>query len=359
MNVKCSKCNTSYDIRSSMINAPVVKFKCKVCGSAIVVTQLSFNQKKLSTESIFPVQQESKNEKTKIQGFGIKFKMSVFLIAILALITAQSFYLIVQLTNMTQRFSEKGTQIIKDMAEKDILKTAIFTANQANLYLNANPYLKKEDFLKDPRLKAIATQKVGLTGYTVLYEKTDDERLILRVHRNPKICAPIIPELSMLKERLGVNFPEFWRIQVSATPSKPSVGYYKWQEDNGNFRDKYMACVNIEGTHFYIASTTYIDEFLQPMQLLKSQAKEMATLERNKNAAIVFIISVVVAVMAFTFGGKLSSNIMYLSDVTDRISLGDLDAIIEKKSKDELGVLTDSISRLRNSVKLSMKRLRK
>lgn len=358
MKVKCSKCHTSYEISSSRINAPVVKFKCRVCGEAIVVTQLSLKKNKLPTESISPAQKKVKNEKTKIQGFGIKFKMSAFLIAILALITAQSFYLIVQLTSMTQRFSEKGTQIIEDMAEKDILKTAVFTAGQAELYLNANPYLKKEDFLKDPQLKAIATQRVGLTGYTVLYEKTDDERLILRIHRNPDICAPTVPELSMLEDRLGVNFPEFWRIQVNATPSEPSVGYYKWQEDNGTFRDKYMACVNIDGTNFYIASTTYIDEFLQPMQQLKNQAKEMATVERNKNAVIVFLISVAVAAMAFIFGGKLSSNIMYLSDVTDRISLGDLDAVIEKKSTDELGVLTDSISRLRNSVKLSMKRLR-
>jgi HAMP domain-containing protein len=285
--------------------------------------------------------------------------MSFFLIAILVLIAVQSFYLIVQLSNMTERFSEKGTQIIKDMAEKDILKTAIFSADQAKSYLEANPYLKKEDFLNDPQFKAIATQKVGTTGYTVLYEKTDDGRLILRVHRNPKICAPIIPELSMLKERLGVNFPEFWRIQVKATPSKPSVGYYKWQEDDKSFRDKYMACVNIKGTNFYIASTTYIDEFLQPMQHLKNQAENIAKAERNKNAIIVFVISTIVAAIAFTFGGKLSSNIMYLSDITDRISLGDLDAIIEKRSKDELGVLTDSISRLRNSVKFSMKRLRK
>ena len=63
--------------------------------------------------------------------------------------------------------------------------------------------------------------------------------------------------------------------------------------------------------------------------------------------------------MVFIFGSALSANIRYLSAMTDRISLGELDAVIEVRSRDELAVLAQSISRLQQSVKLSIQRLKK
>ncbi len=120
-----------------------------------------------------------------------------------------------------------------------------------------------------------------------------------------------------------------------------------------------MVCVNVNGTGLYIASTTYIDEFTLPIQRLEKESKEIAKTQSINIGIIISIISIVIAVIVFMFGSRLTSNIKYLSEVTDRISLGDLDAIIEKRSSDELAVLTESIARLQVSVRLSIQRLRK
>ena len=131
----------------------------------------------------------------------------------------------------------------------------------------------------------------------------------------------------------------------------------------GNFitihKNEFMTCVNVAGTSFNIASTTYMDDFTDPMQRLERESRAIAKAETIKSAVLSSIIIIIIAIVLFIFGGKLTANIKYLSEMTDRISLGDLDALIEIRSKDELAVLAESISRPQQSVKLSMQRLRK
>jgi methyl-accepting chemotaxis protein len=48
-----------------------------------------------------------------------------------------------------------------------------------------------------------------------------------------------------------------------------------------------------------------------------------------------------------------------LTDVTERISVGDLDVEITGiKSRDEIGELADAITRMQESIRLAIKRLR-
>jgi HAMP domain-containing protein len=55
----------------------------------------------------------------------------------------------------------------------------------------------------------------------------------------------------------------------------------------------------------------------------------------------------------------LTGRIKSLTDVADRISVGELDAEIKIKSKDELGDLAEAISRMQDSIRLSIERLRR
>jgi len=48
-----------------------------------------------------------------------------------------------------------------------------------------------------------------------------------------------------------------------------------------------------------------------------------------------------------------------LTDLAQRISIGDLDAEVDIKSKDEIGDLYDAIVRMQESIRLSMERLRR
>ena len=74
---------------------------------------------------------------------------------------------------------------------------------------------------------------------------------------------------------------------------------------------------------------------------------------------IIIITALLVAVIAIFYGNKLTSKISKLTNVADRISLGDMDVHIDDSSKDELGDLAHSISRMQQSIRLAMDRLRR
>lgn len=296
---------------------------------------------------------------SKVKGFGIRFKLYFLFSVLIAAFAGQAVYLIYQLNNITDQFGRKGTEIIKEMAENAIMSTAQSVAKQSQLYLEANPGLAKEQFMDNSRFKEIAIQKVGKNGYTALYERGEDGKWRTWVHTNPNITAHKLDDMAKLKGPLGDSFDGFWKVLTEVDRSLPSKGYYKWKEKDGSFKDKYMASVNVPGTEFYIASTTYIDEFTEPMTRIERESKAIAKTESRNMAILISIIIFVIAVVVFNFGGRLTSNIKYLSEMTDKISLGDLNALIEIRSKDELAVLAESISRLQQSVKLSIQRLRK
>jgi HAMP domain-containing protein len=51
--------------------------------------------------------------------------------------------------------------------------------------------------------------------------------------------------------------------------------------------------------------------------------------------------------------------IRYLSQVADKISMGELDTPIQIKEKGEVGVLAESIERMQTSVRAAIERLQK
>lgn len=367
MNVACESCGATYNIDPEKMTSDTVKFECKSCSSFVVINRnglpdasaIDASSEMASLPSDMDPEPFAGSAETKIKGLGLRFKLFFFFIILIVAFAIQAFYLILQLNKITDRFGKEGNDIIKEMAEEDILKTASSVARQVQLYLEAHPELEKEQFMSDNRFRGIAIQKVGKKGYTALNSKGEDGKWRTWAHQNPKICAPKLDDMAKLKGKLGKSFKGFWKVLTAVKSGRPAKGYYQWQESDGSMKDKYMVVVNVMGTPFNVAATTYIDEFTEPMVRLEKESKAINRSESIKNAILITVILVVIALILFAFGGRLTGNIKYLSEMTDRISLGDLDALIEVRSKDELGVLAESISRLQQSVKLSMKRLRK
>ena len=50
---------------------------------------------------------------------------------------------------------------------------------------------------------------------------------------------------------------------------------------------------------------------------------------------------------------------MRLTDVAERMSMGDLNVVIDVKSKNEVGLLAEAIERMQYSLRLALDRLRK
>lgn len=63
-------------------------------------------------------------------------------------------------------------------------------------------------------------------------------------------------------------------------------------------------------------------------------------------------------VLVFTVARSITRPITHLSRVTDRLSLGELDAKIDIESEDEVGELAESISRMQVSLQAAIERLR-
>ncbi len=253
---------------------------------------------------------------------------------------------------------------LNKLGEKIIREKAIDVATQVKIYLQARPKLKKEDFNKDLDFTRVAVQKVGLTGYTALYELPDTEGVWRTwAHVNPKIIAI---DMSTLREPLGKNFPGFWKVYTGVQGGGASSGYYTWQDADGTFRDKYMVCTPVSGTPYIIASTTYLDEFSKPVRGIEGRMKwiERGYLDAYEIKIQLFYFVMLVALvfllmMVYFYSRSVIRPIRYLSEVADRISMGDLDTPIQIKAKGEVGLLAESIERMQTSVKAAIERLQK
>jgi HAMP domain-containing protein len=293
----------------------------------------------------------------KAGAFNLRTKMVLlFLLIPLVLMIGASLLYLRELKKMSVQLTKKSTEIVNQMAEDKIADLSTAVAIQCRLYMLAHPELKKEDFMNDMGFKTLAVQKVGLTGYTALYEMPSEDVWRTWAHVNPKIIGI---DMSTLKKPLGRNFPDFWKIFTGVKGGKRSQGYYTWQDKDGTFRDKYMVCTPVAGTPFVVAATTYLDEFTGPIKQMESQAED----ETKRTRVITFVILggtlLLIGIIVSIYGHRLTRKIKSLTDVAERISIGDLEIEVEAQSRDEIGELAEAISRMQDSIRLSIERLRR
>lgn len=297
------------------------------------------------------------------KGLSVRSKMLLlFSVLPMIILAGLGAFSVSQISNMSNTLTTEADTIVRDMAEDQIQLVASSVAAEVGRYLAANPGLTKTQFQTSPAFKQIALQRVGETGYTTLMEEAsgagDTNNLFFWVHPDDRIIgAP----LAALAGQLGDNFTGLAALldQAAQAPGNVTNGDYDWVEADGSVREKHLASARITGTPFYIAATTYIDEFTQPMVALEENSNEIV--DRNQ----LFVIIAVVAAMLFTlfsvasYGNRLSKKIQAISDVADAISMGNLDTDIEGTERsDEIGMLARALERLRVSVQVMFTELR-
>ncbi len=376
MIVSCEDCGKQYRIQTEKIRGERARFRCKACGFVILVNKpsavadeplkpvrptLTLSKQKPTgppEEEPEPAQTEApKVPPTKLKGIGLKGKLMFFLLVPLMLgLAIGAFFSLKHMVGLSGLITEESSRIVTQMAERQIAEHARAVALQAGLYLLSHPELKRGRFQKDAELKKIAVQKVGSTGYTALHAVPDKNGIWRNwAHANPKIVGI---DMSTLKKPMGKAFYGFWKVFSAGKDGKESSGYYTWQDADGRFRDKFMVCAPVKGTPYYVASTTYLDEFTRPVEKLKERSQKTAKRVRNINAGVMLGTIMLIGLIVFFYGRKVTGDIRRLSEVADRISVGELDAEIDVKSKDEIGELAEAISRMQDSLRLSIERLR-
>jgi HAMP domain-containing protein len=403
VSVICEECGKVYHIpiaKLDQVKGDVVKTKCKDCGHIIHIQKeekvheetqeydslegiedddLSTDefddedfdnlerafqeaaQESIQDESIpepaaaAPAPKASK--KTSKLGMGLRVKMIIlFMVIPLLLMTASAFLTQRQLNLLTSDITTESANIVKKMGERSVADIGKAVAAQCKLYLEANPGLKRENFADDPAFAKLAIQKVGKTGYTAL---SSVGPFTAWVHPNPKLKGVALS--NVIKKLLGPNYPQFARIIAQADKGKNVTrsGYYLWKDRDGQMREKFMTLTPIAGTDFNIAATTYIHEFTGPIRALETRSEEFSGSARNLNLITIAGTLVIISLIVTLYGHNLVTKIRHLTNVADRISVGELDAEIKIKSKDEIGSLADAITRMQDSLRLSIERLRK
>jgi HAMP domain-containing protein len=250
--------------------------------------------------------------------------------------------------------SNEAKFALNRLGEKMIKEKAIDVATQMEIFIKSHPKMKRDDLLKDPWLKSIAVQKVGETGYTAVH----DNRGINYFHVNPQIVGMDLHELAP-------KLPAFWKI-LEASLKGPAWGYYDWKDADGKIRPKYMYLTPVRDTDLIVAATTYIDEFSKPAKALEIRMKSiesryLETYELKIQLFYLIIIGVLVILLMviFFYSRSIIRPIRQLSEVADKISMGELDTPIQIKASGEIGGLVESIERMQTSVKAAIERLQK
>jgi HAMP domain-containing protein len=311
--------------------------------------------------------------KMKKSGIGLlpKLLLGIFIPILLAFLILWSFVFYSWDFRGTRFTSIKdiGSEVLKELStisvnesksslnrlgEKVIKEKAIDVAKQIEIFFKSRPKMKREDILKDPELKSIAVQKVGETGYTAVH----DNKGINYFHVNPQIVGTDLHDLAP-------KLPAFWKI-LEASLIGPAFGYYDWKDADGKIRPKYMYLVPVKDIDLIVASTTYIEEFSKPSKAIEGRMKwvqgrylDAYDIKIRIFYLVIMVTLVVLLMVIYFYSRSVVRPIRYLSEVADKISMGELDTPIQIKGKGEVGALAESIERMQTSVKAAIERLQK
>lgn len=374
MIVICEDCGKSFQIDPASMKGKQARFNCEGCGHVVKVkrpdeasarspvdARAMSSPDTVGTEPDKGAKAKKKKKKEKKESgpkrVGLRAKMILlfFLIPLLC-IAASGWLFIQQLNRLSQIVTDESTAVVTEMAEETIKEIARSVAAEVAVYLSANPDLQKTRFNEDPVFREIAVQPVGETGYTALNELDSDGIWRTWGHENPAIIGI---DMENLREPLGRSFPGFWRILTGVEGGKESDGYYTWRDADGEFRDKYMLCTPAKGTGYNVCATTYLYEFTRPMMDMALEAETQTRQTMRFLLAIIGGTLLLTGVIVFMYGHIVTQRVRSLTEAAEKISVGELDTEIDIKSNDEIGDLGESISRMQDSIQLSLDRLRR
>jgi HAMP domain-containing protein len=107
------------------------------------------------------------------------------------------------------------------------------------------------------------------------------------------------------------------------------------------------------------AKITHLEDLTQPVGVLKARSQSLAGQIRITIAIILGATLLIIGATVSIFTHRLTARVRSLTDAADRISIGDLEIEIPVRSRDEFGKLAESISRMQDSIRLSIERLRR
>ncbi len=362
----CEKCRKKYEVDPSKFEGDVSRFRCTSCGNVITVT-------KPKTKTLTPSVAKTKGEKAAgsgLESFGLKKRMFglrskiffiFFIIPILMLVVAVPFT-VGYINKAIDQIVSEDVRGAVERAKNEINQMASSIANQVEMYLLSHPELKKEDLTNDPNLRKIIFQRVSFSGDASLYLRFDPETQeptsTFVINRNKDLEGQPFSKL-MVNGTLGKDkYDEFGKV-VQVGQYREASDFYLSRDASGILKERILACSPISQTPYGIVATADTNDFMLSVKLLEERVKSMIFGTRNIVIGVFGGTLLLIGIIMLLYVQRVTKKIKSLTEVAYRISVGELGAEIGIKSKDEIGDLADAISRMQDSIRLSIERLRR
>lgn len=356
--INCKKCHKSYsaDI-SSLEPGRQVKIDCNECGQEIrfrVPKNKEVQTADFDEFDIPDAQGGDSSKKKYLFGLTPKFMMFV-LLPLVAISAASIVFSIGKMLEFQNLTVKESSDVVMGVSESLIRQISQTVSRQARQYLYTNPDLQKDRFNNDIYFKKVAIQHFGITGHTALYEQGSEKGAWRYwAHQDPRLVGK---DMAEMKRTLGNSFADFWKVMSGVDQGKVTSGIFKWPDDTGRMQDTFMVCTPVEGTPYAVSASIFLIEITKPLKEIEAKGIVLSKSMRNTNIAILGIGLLVIGVIIYFYGSRLTGKIKQLAQTADSISMGDLDRGVQVHSKDEIGELGDAISRMQTSLKISLSHL--
>ena len=311
----------------------------------------------------------SRMEKIPIR-FGIRDKILISFLALslisVGIISSLALRYIGSVGTLTKEYSSSLGETVmsvtiaalEDQGRRTIYQKASDVAKEIYFYLQLHPDLDTAEMMRDQKLISIAIQKVGRTGYTIVYDK------------NGKIYfANDTGIVGTNLRNLGGEPSYYSSIFERSLLGGEASGYYKFKGPGDTVeRTKYIYSVSVEASDLIVAAYTYLDEFSSAAVDTKSNiasAVEDMSKQIDKQAreaelifiAVIVAMVVVVSGVSFLLSETITRPVMALAKGSEQIAMGELSYRFDVKTGDEMQVLAEQFNVMGTALKESYSNL--
>ena len=160
----------------------------------------------------------------------------------------------------------------------------------------------------------------------------------------------------------GERYDEYGKIVMVGAPGEEhrvASDFYLSKEEGGILKERIFAFAPVPKTPYGIIYTAETEDFMLPVKTLEDRVKKLMLETRTIVLGIVGGTLLLIGIIMLLYLQRLTQKIKSLTEVTNRISVGELEARVEIKSRDEIGDLAEAISRMQDSIRLAIERLRR
>jgi nitrate/nitrite-specific signal transduction histidine kinase len=296
--------------------------------------------------------------------FGLRSKILIFFLALsfisLGITSSVAFRTIYQVssivkqnsTTMGENVARQSIASLEDLGRRLIQRRALNVANEIEIFIRYHPGLSPSEIKGNQELAGIAVQSVGQTGSTMVYDNTG----AVYFSADPKMVGSNLLKVS--------GEPVHFASIVERSFNGEASGYYDWEDDKGEVRQKYMHCIPVEGTNLIVAATTYIDEYSAPAEGLEEDItatvqKTIQSINEEVDKTQWILTGVfggmilLAAAVIFLLSGAITRPIQALTKGVEVIAKGKLDYSIKAETGDEIQQLAEKFNEMAKALKES------